>query len=183
MRPGGGKSKGSSFEREVSRLWDKLWLVVSGTFWRTTNSGGWKEPGDIAPRLRPANKELIWWPFVVECKYERAIDILEVFTDKKKKKLLGYWKQVTREQVQVLKTGKTIEDAIRLVIFKRNNSPIFVMFCAEEMRKYLYIIDKGILDIPVLLLFLPEVGTLMVLRWEDFAKIYTKEKIYQSRKK
>ena len=82
MRKGGGKEKGSGFEREVSRLIDVWWEEEKSTFWRTVISGGWVEPGDITPRHRPG-KPAIWFPFIIECKCVKKVDVLELLTKKK----------------------------------------------------------------------------------------------------
>ncbi len=133
MKKGGGKEKGSSFERFISREFDTWWRVPPGTFWRTTNSGGWIEPGDIAPRLRKGQEE-IWWPFVVECKFYKSFDILSTL-NRGSSIFWTWWKQVLREQIDSSKVG--------FLIFKKNYGPIY---CAIDNDKLLLNENKIILD-------------------------------------
>lgn len=127
MRPGGGKEKGSAFERVVARRFD-VWSGVSkNTFWRSTNSGGWVEPGDITPRFRENAKDIIF-PFVVECKFYKNIDF---FSRQKKPLLTCWWEQVTssQEQSHSMTPHKKV---IRLLILKQNNKPPFAGFCKQD---------------------------------------------------
>jgi len=132
LKKGASKRKGSGFERTVARLCDKWWNEPDGTFWRTVNSGGWKEPGDIAPRLRQ-NKDKVWWPCVLECKFVKDVDLLELLEGKKHKLVLDWWKQVTEEQMEAVKQGRDIKECIRLVVFKRNRGDIYVIYSLYEL--------------------------------------------------
>jgi len=168
MRKGGGKEKGSGFEREVSRLIDVWWEEEKSTFWRTVISGGWVEPGDITPRHRPG-KPAIWFPFIIECKCVKKVDVLELLTKKKNKTLLSWWAQVTREREEAVEQGRLKEELIRLVIFKRNGSPIFVMF--EDTKIYPFIAP---LDAIVY-----EKYGLAICTWATFSTQVTKNKVYK----
>lgn len=130
MRKAGGREKGFEFERLVSGLFDKWFNVPSKTFWRTPMSGGWEEPGDIAPRLHKGKS--IVFPFVVECKFYKKFDLLEIFTSKKPLIKL-WWDQVTKSQNQAdINTLGYLP--IRLLIFKFNRSPIYVGFSLSDSK-------------------------------------------------
>ena len=130
-----GKAKGSSFEREISKEMDVWWKEIKGTFWRTKNSGGIDEPGDIAPRYRPQHKEKIWWPFVVECKHYKQLNLLNLFRKQNKNnQILTWWRQVTREQEQCIKEGHVITP-LRLLIIKPNTFPTLCVFSKEEFLR------------------------------------------------
>ena len=122
MKRGGGKRKGNEFERNVSRLLDTWWNVPDGTFWRSVNSGAWKEAADIAPRS--ANVE---FPFVVECKFYKNLNMLDLFKTNSKTHPFRVWWKKLLEDVQKARQ-KTSEIRIGIIIFKYNNSPILVLF-------------------------------------------------------
>ena len=126
MTPKGSKNKGSSFEREVSKLLDDWWKVPSGTFYRSKLSGGSNEPGDITPRL-VGNNSSLWWPFAVECKHHKDLKFLQLFESLKYKDgplILQWWKQITDDVKDMCKW--------RLLIFKGNNTPILIAFTPTE---------------------------------------------------
>ncbi len=171
------KSKGSSFERLIAKDCDKWWREVPGTFWRTKISGGGDEPGDIAPRYRPQHTEKIWWPFILECKHNKDINLLNLFrVDTKPNKLLLWWHQNTEDQKYAITLGYMI--TLRLVIFRINTYPILCMFSPEEFQNKShekidfinafstqFIVDRALKE------------TLSVTCFEDFKKFFTKEKL------
>lgn len=175
-----GKSKGNAFERTVSSIVDGWWKVTPKTFWRTSNSGGWKpEPGDIAPRLRQGDP-VIWWPFVCECKFYKNINFAELLeNDPRHNRLLVWWEQCIREKAQVVSLGRNPEEVIKLLIFKANFTPIYVAYDPSELARHNPEIAK--LD--------PIVRPELTVRRKDhffvittldvFIKAYTKEKVYQ----
>lgn len=95
MRPGGGKTKGAEFERQVCKTLS-LW-VSNGErqdiFWRSAMSGGRAtvaakrgiklstQAGDISA-IDPLGNKLID-NFIVECKYHRNIKLETLFTGRK----------------------------------------------------------------------------------------------------
>jgi len=125
---GRGREKGFEFERHVSSLFDEWFDVPKKSFWRTVGSGGWVEPGDIAPRLH--NDKLIKFPFVVECKFYKKFDLLEIFSSKNPL-IKTWWDQLTQAQ-----NKSTIERLgylpIRLLVFKFNRSLTYVGFSKTD---------------------------------------------------
>lgn len=201
MRPGGGKAKGSQFERDVAHLCDKWWEVEKNTFWRTVSSGGWEEAGDIAPRYRP-NTTKVWWPFVLECKFYRKIDLLSILyprvIDKSSKKgsnlsLVEKWiSQLWEERTKFLRLNQEAKALYcnRLLVFKGNRTPVFVAFCREDYLGQYFESDadstvlwnnrKDIrLDLPFVLGGRTEQW--VIVTWDVFVKWFNKqyiEKVY-----
>jgi hypothetical protein len=173
------KNKGSSFERLISKECDVWWGEVPGTFWRTKISGGSDEPGDIAPRYRPQHASIVWWPFIIECKHYKSINILNLFRTEKHKEnhLLKWWKQSTKEQKEAIKLGYT-SSILRLVIFKINTYPILCMFSPEEFQ------NKSKENINFINSFTTQLlidrknqEVFVITRFEDFKEFFTKEKL------
>lgn len=130
MRPGAGKSKGSDFEREVSK---KLSLWITGgrnrdALWRSQSSGaratiaagkGRKldsQAGDIAA-VHPDG--LVFGKlFSVECKFYADVGYTEFITARTGP-LMGFWAQAVRDSN---KAGRH-----PLLVFKQNRRPIQAM--------------------------------------------------------
>ena len=183
-KAGRGKSKGSGFERDCARACDVWWKVESGTFWRTTNSGGWKEPGDIAPRLRQS-KPATWWPFVMECKFYKAIEIWQLADPKiKHAKLREWWQQVLRERDQALASGRSTKEVIPLLVFKQNASQKFVMFDLSYFPKVIADVYDGAFFLGISShIFLPSSTAppwtaLYIATWDAFVQFFPKEYMY-----
>lgn len=170
-----GKSKGSSFERLIAKDFDKWWEEVSGTFWRTKISGGSDEPGDISPRYRPQHKEKPWWPFVIECKHYKSINLLNLFRNEKNKNnhILEWWRQVTSSQNQAIKGGYD-PVPLRLLIIRVNTYPILCVFSLSEFLSR----AKVPLYIKKLRMYVEihreNEHALIVTCFEDFKKHFTK---------
>ena len=128
MRKGAGKEKGSSFERTVARLFDSYWNVPKNTFWRTPLSGGWHEVGDVAPRDRS-----IWFPFIIECKSYKTLDLLQLLTRMKTTKLYKWWEQVSKDAEKAKGTQRDPSTCKRLLIIKINYMPILCVYSPEEL--------------------------------------------------
>lgn len=101
MRPGGGKSKGNTFERTAARAlsgWltdgadpnQLIWSVGSGG-WRSKEDGtqGWRQVGDLAPNGEAG--ERFRRLFAVECKHVSEIDFWHTFTAAPGENLHGWW--------------------------------------------------------------------------------------------
>ena len=172
MKKGGGKRKGSAFERKVAGLLDKWWKVPKNTFWRTVNSGGWKQPGDITSKISE-DGTLIKFPFIVECKHYNQIDIWKVLRSNNAK-IIDWWKQVTNDQEKV-------QDKARLLIFRQNNSQILVAFNDLELNKlknqYTTFPFVNTIRIDFYINKLPE--SIHILPWDVFIQYYLKEDFYE----
>lgn len=167
-----GKSKGNSFERAVSKLFDTWWGVPKNTFWRTVLSGGWVEPGDIAPRAR-VGEGVVWWPFIVECKFYKSFSVLDALEGNKTAHLLKWWKQLTFERENAIRTtARSSENCIRLLICKRNHGSILVGISNEDLNWS----DTSSLCFPRVELSYDETSFILC-RWEDFSKIYNQHVI------
>lgn len=126
MRKGGGRNKGNGFERQVAKLvvtaFDCMGVAKKDCY-RTPGSGGHKyaskvDPGDlvISKRLRK------YFPFHVECKFYRRVELWPLFTsiDKQKKahKFKGWLAQTVRGN-----NGKLQP----MLVWKENQGPIFCL--------------------------------------------------------
>lgn len=128
MRKGGGKQKGSQFEREVCVLLSR-WITNGAqedVFWRSAMSGGRatvakahgkslaNQVGDISC-IDPAGMEFSS-RFAVECKFYADLDLGGLFTGKGK--LLEFWRIIRREAESV---GK-----LPMLFARQNRLPAFI---------------------------------------------------------
>ena len=162
MKRGAGKRKGSAFERDVARLFDKYWKVPKNTFWRTPNSGGWHEVGDVYSRDKS-----IWFPFIVECKAYKTLDLLRLLKDPKKTKLYKWWSQVTSDASKANKEGRDSSLCRRLLVIKINNFPILAVFNINEMP----IVKELIRSFKLLI----NDDSVILCLFSDFQKAFPKE--------
>lgn len=117
-----GRAKGAKFERVTAKLITVWW---DEDFHRTPASGGlhWKKDnrvaGDIVP---PPDSD---FPFSVECKKVEGWNFEQVI--KGTGEVFDWWKQCIRDSKEI---GK-----IPLLIFSKNNSPIYYMTTQTAWRK------------------------------------------------
>jgi hypothetical protein len=174
MNSKGSKNKGSSFEREVSKLLDAWWKVPPGTFYRSKLSGGANEPGDITPRLMGNNSSL-WWPFAVECKHHKDLKFLQLFESESYKDgplILRWWWQLVRDI-----TAKDFTKW-RLLIFKGNNTPILVAFMPRDwFELHSPISFKPLEELRDLIIYRSASLTdvLYICTWKEFSSKITKD--------
>jgi len=129
MRPGGGKNKGSDFERLICRRLSK-WIQGSELpelFWRSASSGAKAtmdhRRGKIAKMygdIIAIDEKSYWFGdlFVIECKFYKEFDFGKML--QKKGKILEWWEQVCRDA--------ELAGKFPFLIFKRNQYPIYVMY-------------------------------------------------------
>ncbi len=128
MRKGGGKGKGSSFERSVCEALS-LWTtkgVSKDVYWRSAMSGGRatvargavRQAGDITAVA--AEGHVLTDVVYLECKFykELSIDCLI----KGKGTLISFWQTAEKEAAKY--------NRIPALIFKQNNWP--TMFCTSR---------------------------------------------------
>lgn len=129
MRKGGGKHKGSAFEREVCEALS-LWVTdgrKKDVFWRSATSGGRatsahkrgehiRQAGDICA-VSPEGHEFCNQYFI-ECKHYKSLGILD-FILNDRGRLARFW--------QVCKKEARKYDKIPLLIAKQNNIPTLVV--------------------------------------------------------
>lgn len=123
MRPGGGRAKGSAFEREVAKMIVATFAskgITKEDCYRTPLSGGHvyaskKDPGDL--QISAALAKL--FPYSVECKSYRSLP----------------WEKLVRRTTSIF--DKWWEQALRaaegtkrlpILVFKQNGSPAYVMY-------------------------------------------------------
>ena len=131
MRKGGGKQKGSQFEREVCKALS-LWISngkQEDVFWRSAMSGGratvarkrgkdaGSGEGDLAA-VRPIGR-LLLNRFVVECKFYKDLNILGLLDNEIKGGITGFWNKLDHDS---LKVGKR-----PFLVGKQNGMKPFVL--------------------------------------------------------
>ena len=139
MKSGGGKAKGSSFEREVCK---KLTLWVTGqdnpyVFWRSPSSGAVatiSQSSNVCGDIIAIKEEGNFFTeiFSVECKdgYPDA-DMMKLFKNNKNDTIHEFWKQCINDARTADKEG--------MMIFRKKGYPIIVgienhTFLAELMK-------------------------------------------------
>lgn len=130
MKAGGGRNKGSAFERKVAKLIIATFAnkgINKEDCYRTPGSGGHRfasktDPGDLV--LSPALREL--FNFSVECKHYAKLDWGVLLSNRRKKgQFESWWRQCCKAAV---------DDAIPLLVFKRNNGNIYAMYRAGSLH-------------------------------------------------
>jgi hypothetical protein len=143
-----GKSKGSQFERDISK---KLSLWFSNNkrddlFWRSQNSGGrWTtrfqkqkktigQSGDIASTTEETFSFIE--KFYIECKAYKDINIWSLFKRENKGNIKTWWNKAKKQAKS--------ENKIVWLILKQNNKPIIVVtdFDLSKINNNLDIICK-----------------------------------------
>jgi hypothetical protein len=120
MKKGGGRAKGSVFERKVA----KIFADWSGSdVNRTPLSGGWAKNAKHGVKNDLISTDPNF-PFGVECKHQEKWLVEELLYNKVK--IFEWWKQVTEE---------TPKDKIPLLVFHRNRSETFAMLSIDGWRK------------------------------------------------
>lgn len=139
MRPGGGKSKGGQFERDMSRKLS-LWLTggrKDDCLWRSAGSGSMStnsikrgtgakqyQASDLSPNSPEAY--LLLDRFTVECKYYANLQ-LDGLLFNPKCQLLTFWKQAQRDSGSVSKHA--------MLIAKQNRRPIMLGIHTQLYKK------------------------------------------------
>ena len=139
MRPGGGKTKGGSFEREVCHLLS-LWIshgARDDLLWRSSNSGGRAtvvfkkgganrtQCGDITA-IDPAGNVLTD-PFLISCKFYRTLD-LEGAVKGNKGGLSAFWEEAVNEAKR--------HNKLPILVAKQNNTKPFVGLSPEGAKAF-----------------------------------------------
>lgn len=134
MRKGAGKSKGSSFERDIARRLS-MWLtggvddrqlirtVLSGGWTRGQESReeGWRHVGDLAPN-GPIGEQFRR-RFAVECKHRKTIDLYGCWS--RQDAIAEWWPQLRKDCAG-------IDFQLQpLLVFRPNSRPIMVGMVPE----------------------------------------------------
>jgi hypothetical protein len=135
MRRGGGKAKGSQFERDMCVVLSK-WISDGKSedlFWRSALSGGRatigqrkgkfhsSQVGDISA-IHPDGHYFIS-SFAPECKFYASLDYSSILSGKGK--LLTFWAEI-RKQAHT-------HDKMPFLMAKQNRMPVFVHLCKSGM--------------------------------------------------
>lgn len=116
MRKGGGKQKGSQWERDVARFFTK-WVTGKETpllFWRTPGSGSFvtnKVSTDASGDIISILPEGRFFTNVISCELKIGyddVDLFKHFKNTKNNTLEAFWNQCLRDANQVNKYGMLI---------------------------------------------------------------------------
>lgn len=125
MKPGRGRNKGSGFEREVAKMIVDTFDLKKTECYRTPMSGGHryaskKDPGDLVLSARARRV----FPFSVECKFYKKVDLWPFLEPEKKQK--KSW-PVRKWIAQTVAACNGKRDVHPLLVFKQNNSSILAV--------------------------------------------------------
>lgn len=163
MKAGGGKSKGSSFERKMCKALS-LWITngtMDSALWRTSLSGGRATvrgarrktshhiSGDICA-VHSAGESFINM-FYIECKFYRAFDWHRLLLDHDGT-LATFWKTTRKHAVTQKK--------LPMLIFKQNGSEVLFAFTYSALER-LSIDDRYLFEIPALNMYVTSLKTLV----------------------
>ena len=120
MRKGGGKGKGSAFERTVAKLIVKAFRrhgIEQRECWRSVLSGGHLiSSGDLAM----SDRLLRLFPFSVECKFRKKIRFENFLLSKLSEE---------RKWLQQAEAGaRKVKGLEPILVLKANRGPIYVLF-------------------------------------------------------
>lgn len=165
MRVGGGKSKGSSFERLVCKELS-LWISRGKNedlYWRSAMSGGRStvaarrgkrlasQAGDISCVHHTGSA--LTEKFLIECKSYRDLNFAALL--KRKGKLAEFWLETRKQAVKYQK--------LPMLIAKQNQQPIIV--CLSQEGQLALRLKAHIL--------VPSMG-LRIILWDNFLKTATR---------
>lgn len=146
MKSGGGKNKGTSFERKVCKELSKFANpdAKEDLFWRSAISGGRstiqmkkglkniKQSGDITC-IDERGAWLIPELFICECKFYKNLDIVSSIVNRKGK-LYTFWKQIS-------KLAKKL-DRYPMLIAKQNRLPTLFITNGRGLHELNTFIDS-----------------------------------------
>ena len=129
MKSGGGKQKGSSFERKICEYLS-LWITNNehkDVFWRSAMSGGratvhlnagirmTAQAGDISA-IRGIGEQLLN-VFLIECKFYKDLKFDSLLFDSKQG-ISGFWEKLVKDSAKF--------DRYPLLIARQNNKPVLI---------------------------------------------------------
>lgn len=135
MKPGGGKSKGSTFERDIAKTLNN-WLNPRAReidLWRSPSSGGMytqnkkasNTSGDIVAltkRGKTLTDHMHW-----ECKRYKKIDWSAIFDPKRK----GVWGKIVNKTL-----GECPQNKVPMFVLKENGKPAFIVFQISHVGEF-----------------------------------------------
>lgn len=134
MKKGGGKAKGSAFEREVCRIFTK-WITGKSKpviFWRTASSGAQftqtKGKGSkMAADLMAVEPEgcVLTDRFAIECKSYSTVSFKMLLKQSKSCKITLWWEQVVEDASKISKKP--------MLVFKSKYFPTCLMIRCEDL--------------------------------------------------
>jgi hypothetical protein len=131
MKPGGGRSKGNSFENQVAKLVRAAFGLPDDACYRTPLSGGHRfakneDPGDLVL----SKKALKVFPFSVECKCYKKVDLHPLWLPQKKWGKSWEVKSWLKQSVFACAKKLGVQP---IVVFKQNKGPVLAILPSEAM--------------------------------------------------
>lgn len=149
MVAGGGKRKGSAFEREICRVISLFWSAgaYKDLCWRSASSGvrGTSTKTHSRSKVKGFYGDLVatsplieplFQVFSIECKFYKKIDVTEILRGIKNNKLLEFWIQAKRDAQH---SGRT-----PVLITKQNFLGTLLIVQMADADKLLHTMDKPI---------------------------------------
>jgi hypothetical protein len=167
MRKGGGKSKGSSFERKIAKELGHALFNDKDSFVRTPSSGALATirkskaatfAGDI---MQVDHVDQFDFPFCIECKHYKAFDPWNLLTKKKNSLEYKAWEQAIENATK--SNGK-----YPLLIFRANNRPVYAAFSE------VFLLGGGANEMS---LTVGNYEGILVTTFEDFLKLFETEQL------
>jgi hypothetical protein len=124
MKKGGGRQKGSKFERDCAKAIIDTFAckgITAEDCYRTPGSGGHRfakktDPGDLVCSRRLAKL----WPYAVECKFYAKVELRWLMQSNVKEGLFSsWWAQAV---------AATPKDRRALLVFRQNRDEPYAMF-------------------------------------------------------
>src|SRR4030067_1921593 len=155
MKAGGGKAKGSSYEREIAKKLS-LWLTAgkrNDCIWRTSNSGGQAtvtksdtQCGDLHA-VRPEAQKF-FDTFSLELKNYKELDFFQFFTGSKTEFIINKWwsqalgvaTRANKEPLLIFKINRKTE----LLVY--SNDRLFPTFFRKKLENNFYLPYMTICD-------------------------------------
>lgn len=136
MKPGGGRSKGSGFEREIAKAVIEAFQVYDPSIgiedcYRTPMSGGHRaarkqDPGDLVMSSRLAKL----FPVHVECKKQQSLEVFHFFDDLKKPSWgAPNWIRQAEEA-----SGRNTA-GFPMVVMSKNNHPVLCCYPRTGLKR------------------------------------------------
>ncbi len=171
MRPGGGKSKGASFERKVAEMIRDAGAHLGfkkEDVYRTPASGGhWASKGMHPSDLVLKKRVRKYFPYAVECKHIKKFAFHWFLT--REGPIYEWIDQVTK----AMKDDKTINVRMPMVVFTWNRAPVFCIVKSSHVTEHLG--HK--------VTFVYKDATWHVVKFKVILKILLKDKVHEGNTK
>ena len=160
MRPGGGKQKGSAFEREIAKKLSLWWSSGEDArvFWRSASSGQIKAHGMAGDITSVHGGEAFTSKVFIECKCGKQVDLTDWFrnSSKKRSNIKEWWAKAQEESA-------TVQCPFIWLVVKRDREDTLVVTNKEFIEFFERVCGKVWRHVPSMVLNLPvEMGRVFI---------------------